>query len=82
LAGFGLGDSIFPMTAKEAIEQLRERSNTISQQVTAMHPIVPKLDNADAQNEIFRALFELTRAVEVVKKHLIKVEKQDNSTDL
>jgi len=70
------------MTAKEAIAQLRDSSNTIAKQVTAMHPVVPKLENPDAQNEIFRALFELTRAVEVVKKHLIKVEKQDNSTDL
>jgi hypothetical protein len=70
------------MTAKEAIAQLRDSSNTIAKQVTAMHPVVPKLENADAQNEIFRALFDLTRAVEVVKKHLLKVEKQDNSTDL
>jgi len=71
-----------PMNVKEAIGQLRESSNTISKQVTAMHPVVPKLENADAQNEIFRALFELTRQVEVVKKHLIKLEKQDNSADL
>ncbi len=70
------------MTVKEAIAQLRDSSNSIAKQITAMHPAVPKLENADAQNEIFRALFELTRNVEVVKKHLIKVEKQDNSTDL
>ena len=82
MAVFGLSDSILPMNVKEALEQLREHSNNISQQVTAMHPIVPKLENADAQNEIFRALFELTRQVEIVKKHLIKVGKMDHSTGL
>jgi hypothetical protein len=44
-----------------------------------MHPLVPKLGDAAAQGEILRALFELTRHVEVVKKHLLKVEKRDDS---
>ena len=33
-----------------------------------------------AQGEILRALFELTKQVEVVKKHLIRIEKGDGST--
>ena len=70
------------MISKEAIGKLREHSIKISEHVTAMHPVVPNLENPDAQSEILRALFELTRHVEVVKKHLIKMEKQDGSTSL
>ena len=32
-----------------------------------------------AQAEILKALFELTKQVEVVKKHLIRLEKDDGS---
>jgi hypothetical protein len=43
---------------------------------------VPKLGDAAAQGEIYKALFELTKQVEVVKKHLLKLEKRDDSTVL
>lgn len=45
-----------------------------------MHPLVGSLKEPAAQGEILRALFELTKQVEVVKKHLLKLEKGDNST--
>ena len=66
----------------EAIQDLRERSNEISRVVTTMHPIVPKLGDPAAQGEILRALFELTKQVEVVKKHLLRIEKRDDSAAL
>ena len=67
---------------KEAIGELRTRSEEIGRLVTAMHPVVPKLGDAAAQGEIYKALFELTKQVEVVKKHLLKLEKRDDSTAL
>jgi hypothetical protein len=66
----------------EAIEGLRARSEEIGRVVTAMHPLVGKLGDAPAQNEIIRALFELTKQVEVIKKHLLKLQKRDDSTVL
>ena len=48
--------------------------------VTSMHPLVPKLGDSAAQGEIYKALFELTKQVEVVKKHLLKIEKRDDSS--
>jgi hypothetical protein len=63
----------------EALRELRARSEEIGRVITAMHPVVPKLGDAPAQNEILRALFELTKQVEVVKKHLLRVEKRDDS---
>jgi hypothetical protein len=70
------------MEKPEAIHELRSKCDEISRQITAMHPAVPKLQDASAQNEIIRALFELTKNVEVVKKQLLRLEKRDDSTVL
>ncbi|HVK57870.1 MAG TPA: hypothetical protein VM735_03750 [Candidatus Kapabacteria bacterium] len=66
----------------ETIRELRTKSEEIGRIVTLMHPLVPKLGDAAAQGEIYKALFELTKQVEVVKKQLLKVEKRDDSTVL
>ena len=47
-----------------------------------MHPSVKQLGNPAAQGEILKALFELTKQVEVVTKQLLRLEKQDDSTVL
>lgn len=70
------------MNKEEAIRDLRARSEEIGKVVTAMHPVVPKLGDPPTQNEILRALFELTKQVEVVKKQLLRLEKRDDSTAL
>jgi hypothetical protein len=70
------------MNSADAIEGLRKQCNDISRIVTSMHREVGSLGNPDGQAEILRALFELTRQVEVVKKHLIRLQKGDNSTVL
>jgi hypothetical protein len=61
------------------IQEIREQANQIAAQVTAMHPLVPKLDDPPTQSALLRALFELTNQVEVVKKNLLKLEKRDDS---
>lgn len=68
------------MDSLTAIQQLRTDCNQISAQITHMHPLVPKLNDPATQSEVIKALFELTKQVEVVKKHLIKLEKRDGST--
>ena len=60
---------------QEVIAQMRSRADQISRLVTELHPLTPKLGKPEAQNEILRALFELTRQVEVVKKQLLRIEK-------
>lgn len=67
------------MDTTEAIGQMRSRVDRIAQLVTEMHPLTPKLLKPEVQSEILRALFELTRQVEVVKKQLMRAEKQDDS---
>jgi hypothetical protein len=70
------------MNSADAIDTLRKQSDDISRIVTSMHRGVGTLGSPVEQGEILRALFELTRQVEVVKKHLIRLRKEDNSTVL
>lgn len=65
-----------------AVRQLREECNAIASAVTRMHPLVGALADKPIQDEIFKALFGLTREVEVVKKQLLKIERRDESTVL
>ena len=72
--------SIERMERSEAIGQMRATCNELGNAVTRLHPLVPRLNAPPAQAEILKALFELTKQVEVVKKHLIRLEKDDGST--
>lgn len=70
------------MEPKQAIVDIRDRINQIASQVTAIHPLVSKLGDPPTQSELLRALFEVTKQVEVVKKHLLKLERRDDSATL
>ena len=48
--------------------------------ITAMHGDLKVLDHPPTQAEVIKALFEMTKQVEVVKKHLIRLQKGDGST--
>lgn len=61
------------------IQKLREQANQIATHVTAMHPLVSGLADPPTQGELLKALYELTKNVEVVKKQLLKLEKRDDS---
>jgi len=67
------------MESAAPLQQLREECHAIASAVTRMHPLVPALGDKPAQDEILKALFGLTREVEVVKKQLLKVERRDDS---
>ncbi len=54
----------------------------IAAQVTQMHPLAGALSEAAAKGEVLKALFEITKQVEVIKKHLLKLQKRDDSTAL
>ena len=67
---------------EQAIQDLRSRADEIARTVTAMHPVTSKLGDAAVQSEVMRALFELTKQVEVVKKQVLRLQKRDDSTVL
>ncbi len=70
------------MERPEAIQHIRAAALQIAVSVTSIHPLVPKLADAPTQAELIKALYELTKQVEVVKKHLLKLEKRDDSAVL
>lgn len=70
------------MDGTNPIQELRARSEEIGRVITAMHTVVPKLGDPATQNEVIRALFELTKQVEVIKKQLLRLQKRDDSTVL
>jgi hypothetical protein len=70
------------MERNAVIQNIREQINQIAATVTTIHPLVPGLADPPTQGELLKALYELTKNVEVVKKQLLKLEKRDDSPAL
>jgi hypothetical protein len=70
------------MDRAAAIEEIRTACNTLSGGITGLHKLIPALADQPTQDEIFKALFELTKNVEVVKKQLLKLQRRDDSAAL
>ena len=70
---------VFLMDRSIAISQIRTACTQIATGVTSIHPLLPALDDEPTKAEIIKALFELTRSVEVVKKQVMRLEKRDDS---
>ena len=67
------------MDRPTAISEIREACNAIAAGVTRVHPLLPALGDDATKSEIVKALFELTKNVEVVKKQVMRLEKRDDS---
>lgn len=60
-------------------EEIRGHCNRIATEVTQLHRLVARLPEGPERGEVLKALFELTRQVEVVKKQVRKLEGGDTS---
>ena len=69
-------------TTKTTTRRSRHITSPPSLRVLAEHPHVPALADPPTQGELLKALYELTKNVEVVKKQLLKLEKRDDSPAL
>ncbi len=67
------------MDRPTAISEIRTACNTLAAGVTSIHPLLPALADEPTKAEIVKALFELTKNVEVVKKQIMRLEKRDDS---
>jgi thymidylate synthase ThyX len=67
------------MDKAAAIQQIRDVCNNLSRELMRIHPAVPALADKDAQDEIYKTSFELTKHVEIIKKRLAKLEAKDDS---
>ena len=70
------------MERADAIRQMRELILEVGSSVTKLHPLVPGLADQPTQDEVFKALYELTKHVETVKKQLLRLERRDESSEL
>ena len=70
------------MDRPTAIAQIRQECLQLAAGITRMHPVVPGLADAPTQGEVLKALFELTKHVETVKKQLMRLEKRDENAEL
>ncbi|MST00509.1 MAG: hypothetical protein EXS29_04250 [Pedosphaera sp.] len=70
------------MDRKAATEQIRAVCKTIAIEMMKIHPAVPGLADKETQDEIYKTLYELTKQVEVIKKRLAKLEKNDDTPQL
>ena len=68
------------MDRPTAIAAIRTACNTLSTGVTSLHPLLPALDDDATKGEVVKALYEITKNVEIVKKQIMRLEKRDDST--
>ena len=68
------------MDRPTAIPEIRAACQQIASGVTSIHPLLPGLEDEPTKAEIIKALFELTKSVEVVKKQVMRLEKRDDTT--
>ncbi len=75
----GKTNPALPMDKAAAIKQIRDVCNNVARELMRIHPAVPALAEKEAQDELFKTLFELTKQVEIIKKRLAKLEAKDDS---
>ena len=71
-----------PWIETQRSAQIRKACHGISLELMKINPAVYVLGDKEAQDEIYRAVFELTKEVETIKKRLAKLERSDESRDL
>jgi recombinational DNA repair protein RecR len=70
------------MEKEAAIGQIRQACKNIGMELMRIHPAVPGLGNKEAQDEIYKVLFELTKQIEIIKKRVGKLESGTDTPEL
>lgn len=68
------------MTRPEAIQQIRDAAKTIALQMMKIHPALPALQDSETMADSLKALHEMTVNLEIIKKKIGRLERQDDST--
>ncbi|HEY1080700.1 MAG TPA: hypothetical protein VGE29_00470 [Prosthecobacter sp.] len=68
------------MTRAEAIQQIRDACKTIALQFMKVHPALPHLQHSETMADCLKALHEMTVQLEIVKKKVGKLERDDGSS--
>ena len=70
------------MSQQESIDKIQEACKQIALQFMRIHPAVPGLEHQETQEVCLKTLHNMTTELEVMKKHLIILQKRDDSTEL
>ncbi|HSI65603.1 MAG TPA: hypothetical protein VLE43_20930 [Candidatus Saccharimonadia bacterium] len=70
------------MDRPAAVAQIREAAKNIALQFMKIHPALPGLNDAETMGDCIKALHEMTVQIEIIKKKVGKLERQDDSTIL
>jgi hypothetical protein len=68
------------MDRTAAIAHIQDSAKTIALAMMKIHPALSKLGDAETQGDCIKALHEMTVQLEIVKKKLIKLQKNDDSS--
>jgi thymidylate synthase ThyX len=68
------------MDRPAAIAQIREAAKNIALQFMKIHPALPGLNDAETMGDCIKALHEMTVQIEIIKKKVGKLDRQDDST--
>lgn len=70
------------MTREAAITQIKEVAGKLGVDLMKIHPAVPALESKATQDEIYQALYRITKDIEIIKKMVIKLETSLDQKDL
>ena len=68
------------MTRPEAIQQIRDACKTVALQFMKIHPALPHLQHPETMADCLKAAHEMTVQLEIIKKKVGKLEREDDST--
>ena len=70
------------MDRPTSISQIKKACANIASELMKIHPAVPGLGDRSAQDEIIKAIFQLTKELETIKKKIAAVEKQEDTPEM
>jgi len=70
------------MTRETAIAQIKEVAGKIGVDLMKIHPAIPALNHKATADELYQALYRITKDIEIVKKQVIRLETSVEQKDL
>ncbi|MFN7139520.1 MAG: hypothetical protein ACK4UN_09285 [Limisphaerales bacterium] len=70
------------MDKQASIQQIKKACGNIASELMKIHPALPALGDKNAQDEIIKTIFALTKELETIKKRVAAIERQDDTPEM
>jgi hypothetical protein len=70
------------MDRPAAIDQIKGVCKNIAVEMMKLHPAVPPLNDKTTQNEIYEAIYRITKDIEIIKKKVIKLQAGEETPEI